>query len=128
MSRYEVEVTRSEGWWAITIPAYPGVFTQARRLEQVPAIAADALALWNEMSVEPDEVTISEVHVDPAVEYALHEAWDWQARLREAQEHTPAAMRTAAAMAAKAGLSVRDIGTLLGVSFQRAAVLVNEAA
>jgi predicted RNase H-like HicB family nuclease len=38
-------VTRSDGWWAVEVPEVPGLFTQARTLDQVPAMVIDAVAL-----------------------------------------------------------------------------------
>lgn len=37
--------TRSDGWWAVDVPEIEGLFTQARRLDQVPAMVQDAAAL-----------------------------------------------------------------------------------
>lgn len=37
--------TASGGWWAIEVPEVQGLFTQARRLDQVPAAVLDAAAL-----------------------------------------------------------------------------------
>lgn len=50
---------RSNGWWAVEVPEVPGVFTQARRLDEIPAMVADAVAL---MLVERANV---EVIVEP---------------------------------------------------------------
>lgn len=36
---------RSDGWWAIDVPEVPGLFTQARRLDQVATAVLDAAAL-----------------------------------------------------------------------------------
>lgn len=49
--RVTAAVTRSGRWWAIDVPEVPGVFTQARRLDQVPAMAADAVALMLDIPV-----------------------------------------------------------------------------
>lgn len=125
--KYKVEVTRSDGWWAITFPDNPGVFSQARRLDQVPAMAADALSLWNEATAHPEDVAIVAAHFgNDYVEAAVAAAVESQENFRAAQEHMAYAMRRAARQAVEAGLSVRDVGQLLGVSFQRAAVLARD--
>lgn len=36
---------RSDGWWAVHIPEVPGALTQARRLGDVPAMAAESAAV-----------------------------------------------------------------------------------
>ena len=51
------KATRSGNWWAVEVPEIPGLFTQARRLEQVAAMVADAAAMLGhpqvEVTVEP---------------------------------------------------------------------------
>ncbi len=42
---YTAEAVRSGRWWAIRVPEVPGVFSQARNLQEVRAMAADAIAL-----------------------------------------------------------------------------------
>lgn len=37
--------TRSEGWWAVEVPEIDGLFTQTRRLDQIPAVVRDAAEL-----------------------------------------------------------------------------------
>ena len=48
-------VTRSEGWWAISVEEIPGLFTQARRLDQVANMVRDAASL---LGVEVDAVEV----------------------------------------------------------------------
>lgn len=117
-------VQRSGAWWAIEVPEVPGVFTQARRLEHVPAAVADAVATMR------DDVTAEDVEVDvqPALptEVAAHVA-DATRLAREAQAAqtaASAAMRLAVHdLREKAELSVRDTATVLGVSHQRVSQL-----
>jgi predicted RNase H-like HicB family nuclease len=42
---YEVHAERDNGWWVLTVPAVPGAFSQARRLDQAPEMITDAIAL-----------------------------------------------------------------------------------
>ena len=44
MKRYTARAERSGSWWAISVPEVTGVYTQARRLDQVPDRARDAIA------------------------------------------------------------------------------------
>lgn len=57
--RVAAEVARSGEWWGIQVPEMPGVFTQARRLEQVPDMVRDAVALMAD--VDEDSVEVTEV-------------------------------------------------------------------
>ena len=40
------------GTWVVTVPELPGVVTQAKRLDRVHDLAADAIALW--LNTSPD--------------------------------------------------------------------------
>ena len=58
---YRVDVVRSGDWWAITVPALRGVFSQARSIEDVPAQAREAIAMM--LDVEPADVGPIDVQV-----------------------------------------------------------------
>ena len=45
---YRVEAVRSGDWWSITVPELSGVFSQAKRLDQVERSAASFLASLGE--------------------------------------------------------------------------------
>ncbi|WP_212741332.1 hypothetical protein [Bifidobacterium moukalabense] len=36
---------RCDGWWAVEVPEIPGLFTQARRLDQIDGMVGDAAGL-----------------------------------------------------------------------------------
>jgi hypothetical protein len=48
--------TRSGEWWAVRVPEIDGLFTQARRLDQVPEMVADAAMLLDGLEVEVEVV------------------------------------------------------------------------
>lgn len=52
------KVTRSGDWWAVEVPEVEGAFTQARRLEQIPEMVADAVHLLAGVPTEDVEVTL----------------------------------------------------------------------
>ena len=58
-----VEAVRSGDWWAITVPELGGIFTQAKRLDQVESRAREAIA----MMLEIDETAVGhlEICVEP---------------------------------------------------------------
>ncbi|WP_323671359.1 hypothetical protein [Candidatus Poriferisodalis multihospitum] len=60
---HRVEVVRSGDWWAITVPALRGVFSQTRNLDEVPEVAREAIALM--LDVDPAEVGPIDVSVQP---------------------------------------------------------------
>ncbi|MEH3033644.1 MAG: hypothetical protein PGN07_06315 [Aeromicrobium erythreum] len=53
--------TRSDGWWSVTVPEVDGALTQARSLEEVPGMVADAVSLLEDVSVDDVEVTVVQV-------------------------------------------------------------------
>lgn len=121
---YVVRVRRgASNWWVIEVPSVPGVITQARRIDQVEEMARDALGLF--LDVDPAGL---EVQVD----LELPEAWARvvddarQARVasEKADRAAADAVRRAARELTSAGLSMRDVGSIMGVSHQRVAQLV----
>lgn len=118
---------RSGSWWAVEVPEVPGAFTQAKRLDQVPAMVADAVAMLT--GTEPSQI---EVIVTPELSEEVRGHIEHAQQLREesARSNSEAAaeVRAAAKALASAGLPLRDIGTILGVSYQRAHQLLDSAA
>lgn len=117
------KVQRSGDWWAVEVPEVPGVFTQARRLDQVADQVADAVA-----TVLDDEVLVADIEVEiepvlPADQLArLRGARGATAAALEAQLKASAAMRSVV-LELRERFSVRDVAALLGISHQRVSQL-----
>lgn len=112
-------VTRSEGWWAISVEEIPGLFTQARRLDQVANMVRDAASL---LGVEVDAVEVLPV-LDSDSQRMLEEL---EAARREAEEKrriSSSLTRQIIRRFREEGLTLRDIASLVGLSQQRVAVL-----
>lgn len=62
MNVYRVEIVRDDGWWVISVPELRGVFSQARRRDEVEAMARDAVALYLDVPENSFELSIHEVH------------------------------------------------------------------
>jgi len=118
MTHYTARASREDGWWIVTVPELDAV-TQARRLEQVESQARGLISAW--LDVDPDSV---EVTVEPAVPDAvnrkLQRAAAARAKADTEQRRAAELIRSAAQDLAAAGLSVRDVGRVLGVSHQYA--------
>lgn len=116
--------TREGKWWAVEVPEVPGVFTQARRLEHVPAMVADAVAVM--LDKDPGDVEVTEVR--PALPKALEgdvvRARKLAAEATLIQYEASAATRQAVEELREAGLTVRDVAEILHVSPQRISQLV----
>ena len=117
------KVTRSGDWWAIEVPEVPGVFTQAKRLDQVEGMVRDAVALMTD--ARPPEIAVELIPVLPDdIEDDLRTARDLtnQAAILQA-EASAATRRVVAELRENEGLSVRDVGQLLKLSPQRVSQL-----
>ncbi|GAA2224389.1 hypothetical protein N1031_00325 [Herbiconiux moechotypicola] len=125
--RYTAHVTREGKWWMIRVPEIDGL-TQARRLSEASVMAADYIALVTEApadSVEVDLVVDSIGEVDVA-----HTLEGIRSTRSEAAQLEEKARRETALLARRLAderVPVRDIGSMLNVSFQRAHQLVHSA-
>ena len=116
---YQVDVVRSGNWWSITVPALTGVFSQAKRLDQVEAMAREAIALMLDID-EADVGDIEVVVTPPAnVADALERLRAFMATATEATEAAAEARHEVAKLLRDEGLPMRDVGELIGVSHQR---------
>lgn len=114
---------RSDGWWAVEVPEVPGVFTQARRLDQVPEMAIDAVTLM--LGIDADEITDFTLVAETDKDSVIAVAKEAKERADEAAKEASLAMREAASALLEDDLTVRDAGKLLGVSPQRISQLVS---
>ncbi|MFJ6132187.1 hypothetical protein [Janibacter terrae] len=81
------EVVRSGHWWAIEVPQVPGVFTQAKRLDQVAGVVADAVATMTGVDADEVEVSLSAA-LRPEIQRDIDEAIRCAMR-RKLREHRP---------------------------------------
>jgi predicted RNase H-like HicB family nuclease len=117
---------RSGDWWAVTVPEVAGAFTQAKRLDQVEAMVADAVALLADVAAENVHVDVKP-ELDEETRRLLEEATTLQADAVAAQERASQASRAAVTVLRDRGLSVRDVGRLLMLSPQRVSQLQQSA-
>lgn len=114
-----VTATRTDGWWALSVPSIKGLNTQVRRLDQIEDMVRDALSLFPEVIANPDDATIT-VEVTGLAAQQARAARSLNERAKRMQDEAAQALQQSAGELAAEGYPVRDIGTLLGVSFQRA--------
>lgn len=114
-----VRCERSDGWWAVEVPELPGLFTQARRLDQVAGMVRDAARML--------DVKVGEMNVEPVMDEAtarlLCELFDAKGEAKAAQERASKIMRETVSMLRSDGLTVRDVAAVTGVSPQRVSAL-----
>lgn len=112
--------TRTGNWWAVEVPEIHGLYTQVKRLGQVADTVREASALLTD---EPIEAVIVRAvlpdNLQTIVDQVRREAAEAEAAQRRAAEDT----RALVARLRSQGYSVRDVGTVLGVSPQRVSQL-----
>lgn len=128
MITYTAHAALGTHYWVVRVPGLgnnpdQGLPTQARRLADVEATARDLVATY--LDVDPETVAIT-VAIDlPA---SIRSDLDTAARLaddaRRLSDDAADRRRAAARELRSRGLTVREIGTVLGVSFQRAQQLL----
>lgn len=121
---YSAHVTREGKWWMVAIPEIEGL-TQARRLSEAHEMARDYIAVALDMPVADVKVRMT---IADIADIHVRETLTDIRNTREEAEALEAEARVRAEMLAKrlarAEVPVRDIGTLMGISFQRAHQLV----
>ncbi len=124
---YTAVCRRSGRWWAFEVKELNGVFGQAKRLDQVADAARDVIVLM--LDLDDDEADAFDIVVEPHLSAELDNAIRDAVALREQAEREQAAVaqatrETANRLTEEAGLPMRDVGWLLGLSHQRVAQLV----
>lgn len=124
MSTYDVTVTRDGRHWMIQVPAIDRV-TQARRLREVDTMATDLIHI---MTGEPAD----SIEVRPRIRLSK-DVDEMRRRSQELRDQAAAAQAEAAALQratvlelVREGLTMRDIGQVMGFSHQRAQQLADE--
>ncbi|MEV8372239.1 hypothetical protein AB0P21_05850 [Kribbella sp. NPDC056861] len=124
MKTYEAAVTREGRWWMIEIPELDGL-TQARRLDEVEKMAHEYVAVTLDVPMSQVAVAVSGIEV--AGQDLLEAKMLVDDLRRQAQQLEVLVAELARGFATamtSAGVPVRDVGTVLGVSHQRVSQLV----
>ena len=120
---FRAEVTRDGKFWLIRIPELDRS-TQALRYKDVPAMANDLVQIMTGLATDDYDLHVK-VHLPTEVQDHLARAEvlreEAKRKTSEAAQESRAAVRELLAQ----GLSQREAGELLGMSFQRINQLVN---
>ncbi|AIY00896.1 hypothetical protein ART_1297 [Arthrobacter sp. PAMC 25486] len=118
-----VTAVRDGRFWFVTSDDIENFYTQARNLAEIPVMARD---LASQLTGRPESDFNVEVSIDtPEVTAHLLEAAALAAKAEELKAESARERRAAALVLRRQGVTVRDIGTVLGVSHQRAQQLVS---
>ena len=123
MSRYTVRYERDEesGWWVAQLKEAPAAITQGRTITEARRRIREALALVLDNDKAAAKATlVDDVRLPADARKALGRARAARQRLqnesKKAQATTAVAVRK---LIETLGLSVRDVGELVGISYQR---------
>ncbi|WP_139803397.1 hypothetical protein [Mycobacterium avium] len=114
--------TRGDRYWLVHIPELDQ-YTQARNLAEVEPMARDLIALLKEIPDDSFHLAIR-IELPEHVRHHLELARKYSEDAARAQAESARERRVAARELKARGLTVRDIGTALGISHQRAQQLL----
>lgn len=106
---------RDEGWWRVSIPEIEGIVTQTRRLDQIPSAVVKVLK--NHPDFKEHDIDV-QVVLDKERQAAVDEVLRLRDRADKTRQEASLAVKALVQQLAHDGLSYRDIGTLLQVSYQ----------
>jgi predicted RNase H-like HicB family nuclease len=121
-ARYVLDET---GWWVASIDAVPGCHTQGRTIEQARERIREALAALTSDKHAANAKLEDDVQLPAAARKVVSASLAKRQLATKLAAEAEDAVRDAAAMLSKS-MSLRDVGTVLGVSRQRAHQLVGD--
>ncbi len=116
VTRYKVIATPDDGYWCLQVPSIDRA-TQARNIEEITPMAKDLIEIMTQ-----DQNIEIEVDYDLPAEVA--EAVELKRRAAELEVQARSKQKDAVFVLRKRGLTLRDIGKILGISHQRAHQLI----
>ena len=121
---YKVEVTRDGRWWMVNVPELDQL-TQARRIGEVEEMARSLIAISTGTRVSDIAIDIVSVNVPAVGDIAsvANNVRQLRTRARDSEAEAAAATIKYSRQMADAGIPVRDIAQLLGISLSASANL-----
>ena len=121
MARYTVSYERDEaGWWIARVHGIEGVHSNGRTIAEARRRVREALSLAVGDEAAAKAEFRDDVKLPAEIKAGVASYRKAKAAERKAQEQTITAARALSAkLVRKLGLSVRDVGELLGISHQR---------
>ena len=117
VTTYRVIATQEERFWLLSVPELD-VVTQARTLDRAEATVRDLIAVW--LDVPPGSFAVEvEPRLDDEWTKLLRETRDARTTADKASAHASELLRTSVTTLHDAGLSAREVGSLMGISYQR---------
>lgn len=126
MKTYRAEIERDGRFWRVRVPDI-GRSTQARSLSEAEAMVRDLIAIMTDVPQNSFAVDMK-IILPEDVQLELDQSQVLREQAKQSQAEAARLARDAAHRLHALGMSLRDIGQALGVTFQRAKQLVDEAA
>lgn len=125
MTTYQVRVTRDGKFWLIHVPAVER-WTQARKLGEIHEMAQDLIEIMTGTPGETIDLDIT-ISLPAEVQERLDRAAELRSQASRAQgQAAEEEFSSAARTLHDQGMSMREIGEVLGISYQRAHQLVSQ--
>lgn len=122
--KLEVTASRDGRFWYVESAQIDGLTTQARTVAEIPEMVRDLASM---ITGRPESDFDIDIAFDtPEVTAHLLEARELAARSDELKAASARERHEAAMVLKRQGVTVRDIGAVLGVSHQRAQQLVTQ--
>jgi hypothetical protein len=125
LKTYHAEVDRDGRVWRVHVPEVQRT-TQARTLGDVEPMARDLIAIMDDIPADSFGLDVS-ITLPADVQEDLERSAELRQDAARSQAQAAAASRRAARRLRDQGLPLKDVGQALGVSFQRAKQLIDEA-
>jgi predicted RNase H-like HicB family nuclease len=111
--------------WVAAVEEVAGAFTQAKRLDLLPARLVEVIKLTTGKTVETDEIVLHP-HIDPDLDDTAAEIAALEEETAKLAEALAANRRKVARELKKRGFTLRDIGVIVRVSHQRVHQILGE--
>jgi len=122
---YHAEVDRDGKVWRVRVPEVART-TQARTLREVESMARDLIAIMDNIPADSFDLDVT-LTLPADVQSELDRSAELRDQAARSQAQAAQLARRAARRLRDQGLPLQDVGTALGVSFQRAKQLIDEA-
>ena len=120
---YQVRLNRDGRWWMVEVPEVDGL-TQARRLGEVELMARELIAVTTGAEPEDVEVDLRLRDIGAISGPRITALSQERRRIADLEARNARETREVAAGLVKEGVPLRDVGEILGVSYQRVHQLV----
>lgn len=126
VTAYSAHATRDGGFWLVHVPTVER-YTQARSVDEIEPMARDLVAVMTGRAPDGIDVDVT-VELPDSVQDKLARVERAREAELEARAEAAAQLRSAALELKRTGMSVRELGRVLHVSYQRASQLTASAA